>query len=153
MEQEGIHRLDRLTCQLAETLMNAAFCVEEIRAVVRVEIDVKATGHIGGQPTERTSANASRPILCESTLRVSWKGRSLHLGNTVSFRLLGRLARRPNQYVTHLDLLHDVWDDEDLETGTIRSMVRHLRRKLRDGGMGGLAHAIRGHNGRYILEL
>ena len=53
-----------------------------------------------------------RPLLDESTLSVIWKGKSLHLGNTLAFRLLERLARCPNQYVTHLDLLRDVWEDE-----------------------------------------
>src|SRR4051812_20559228 len=153
MEHDKAQRLERLTSQLAETLMTAAFCVEEIRSALCAE-----TGYVGDDRVRRGSsgkrhAPKPRPLLSDSTLSVCWKGRSLYLGHTVRFRLLDRLARRPNQYVTHLDLLHDVWDDEELTTDTIRSTVRHLRRRLRDGGMGGLAKAIRGHNGRYILEL
>ena len=94
-----------------------------------------------------------RPLLDESTLSVSWKGKALHLGNTLAFRLLERLARCPNQYVTHLDLLRDVWEDEFTATATIRSLVRQLRRKLRGAGWTDLAAAIRGHNGRYVLSL
>ena len=67
--------------------------------------------------------------------------------------LLERLARCPNQYVTHLDLLRDVWEDEYTATATIRSLVRQLRRKLRGAGWADLAAAIRGHNGRYVLSL
>jgi DNA-binding response OmpR family regulator len=89
----------------------------------------------------------------ESTLSVLWNGKSLHLGHTRSFRLLARLSRSPGRYVTHLDLLQDVWDDENKTTATIRSVVRHLRRQLCDGGMTELARLIRGHNGRYILDL
>jgi DNA-binding response OmpR family regulator len=96
---------------------------------------------------------AERPLLDESTLSVIWKGKSLHLGNTLEFRLLERLARCPNQYVTHLDLLRDVWEDEFTATATIRSLVRQLRRKLRGAGWADLATAIRGHNGRYVLSL
>ena len=154
MDHEKARRLQQLASQLAETLMTAVICVEEIRGAVRPELDDDGQ-HDG--PTVRSKANAGyitpRPLLSESTLTVSWKGRTLHLGHTVSYRLLDRLARRPNQYVTHLDLLRDVWDDEELATATIRSVVRHLRRRLRDGGMIELAQAIRGHNGRYILEL
>ena len=56
------------------------------------------------------------------------------MGNTLAYRLLKRLARCPNQYVTHLDLLRDVWEDEFTATATIRSLVRQLRLKLRGGG-------------------
>jgi DNA-binding response OmpR family regulator len=49
--------------------------------------------------------------------------------------------------------MRDVWDNEYLATSTIRSFIRRLRLKLRRGGMGDLADAIRGHNGRYILNL
>jgi len=155
MDQEKAHRLDRLTGQLAEMLMTAAICVEEIRNVVRTEIDA-VTGQgecVGRRPKSNELTAKPRPLLSESTLSVTWNGRSLRFGHTLAYRLLERLARRPNQYVTHLDLLHDVWDDEELATATIRSVVRHLRRRLREGGMTELAEAIKGHNGRYILEI
>ena len=156
MTPDQAHRLEMLTNQLAEILMAAAICAEEICAIGRDEHDDNAGGH-----PERSEFHLSqslpcqkqRPLLDESTLCVIWKGKSLHLGYTRSFRLLGRLARRPNQYVTHLDLLQDVWDGEDLRTATIRSVVRHLRRRLCKGGMEELASAIRGHNERYILDL
>lgn len=77
----------------------------------------------------------------------------MHLGHTIAFRFLQRLARCPNQYVDHLTLLHDVWENEELAIATVRSLARNLRRKLSDGGMQELAAAIRGHNGRYILQL
>lgn len=154
MDHDKSHRLKGLTSQLAETLMTAAICVEEIRNVVRTEIDIVSEDECGPcKGRSRSSVAQLRPLMSESTLCVMWKGRSLHLGHTLAFRLLDRLARRPNQYVTHLDLLRDVWDDEYLATATIRSVVRHLRRRLREGGMTELADAIRGHNGRYILEL
>lgn len=156
MPPDNIHRLATLTSRLAELLMAAALCADEIRAVVRTALDEEAgacvvrpeQGLLLGRPEARP-----RPLLDESTLCVVWNGRSLHLGHTLAFRLLQRLTRQPNQYVTHLDLLHDVWDNEFLAVGTIRSVMRNLKRKLRDGGMGELADRIRGHNGRYILDL
>jgi Transcriptional regulatory protein, C terminal len=156
MNAEKVLHLAKLTHQLAEIIMAAAICAEEMRTGVQSELDGTSNAAIGlsdrNMPLNPPSAN-ERPILHESTLRVNWKGKSLHLGHTRSYWLLDRLTRRPNQYVTHLDLLHDVWDDEELSTSTIRSAVRHLRRKLRVGDMEGLADAIRGHNGRYILVL
>lgn len=64
----------------------------------------------------------------------------------MSSRLLARLAGCPNQYLTHVDLLTDVWDADDRETATIPSLVRELRRKLCNGGMTDLASAIRAQN-------
>ena len=156
MTTDKARRLDILASQLAEALMTAAICAQEIRTVARTELDDDAR-----TDRERSTAGLApklahhrqRPLLDESTLSVIWKGKTLHLGHTLAFRLLARLARRPNQYVTHLDLLRDVWDDDDLATATIRSQVRELRRKLCRGGMTDLATAISGHNGRYILKV
>ena len=156
MNPDKARRLDVLTGQLAETLMSAAICADEIRAIVRTELDNEAprpTTQFGAGLAPNQPPRKQRPLLDESTMSVFWKGRSLHLGNTLPFRFLARLARRPNQYVTHPDLLRDVWDDPLLATATIRSVVRHLRDRLRNGGMNDLAAAIRGHKGRYILEL
>ena len=154
MSPDKALRLDALTSQISETIMTVALCAQEIRSLVRAELDgdAQARPRPSGAQLVATCRH-QRPLLDESTLSVIWKGRTLRLGHTVSFRLLARLARRPNQFVTHLDLLRDVWDDEDVATATIRSVVRHLRRRLREGGMKELAIAIRGHNGRYILEL
>ena len=146
-----VQRVGRLAAQLIETLMTAAICAEEIRAAVDAEHD--GNSHAVARSFPGLKPNGQRPLLDDSTLCVIWKGRSLRLGHTMAFRVLERLSRRPNQFVTHHDLLQDVWEDDLLELATIRSTVRHLRRRLRDGGMEELATAIRGHNGRYILEL
>jgi DNA-binding response OmpR family regulator len=155
MTPDKVRRLDALASQLSEALMTAAICAQEIHALVRTHIDSEM--HIEPGRTANGSAHfvqdRQRPLLDESTLSVLWNDKTLHLGHTLAYRLLARLARRPNQYVTHLDLIRDVWDDDDLATATIRSLVRELRRKLRSGGMTDLADAIRGHNGRYILDL
>jgi DNA-binding response OmpR family regulator len=155
MSPKTARRIVVLTTQLAETLMTAALCAEEIRAAVLAELDGEGPLLIdrpGGLSPPRSNGH-QRPILDESTMSVVWKNRTLRLGHTREFRFLGRLARRPNQYVTHLDLLEEVWDGEDREISTIRSLVRRLRNKLKRGGMDDLADAIQGYNGRYILNL
>ena len=153
MDADKAQRLNALAGQLAEALMTAATCAHEIQAVARTEVDEAGPGHHPDGLVPRPPNLVERPLLDGSTLSVTWKGKALHLGNTLAFRLLERLARCPNQYVTHLDLLRDVWDDEFMATATIRSLVRQLRRKLRGAGWADLAAAIRGHNGHYVLGL
>ena len=155
MAPDKVRRLDALASQLSEALMTAAICAQEIHAVVRTLIDNETHTELGrgANGSAHFMPGKHRPLLDESTLSVIWNDKKLHLGHTLSYRLLARLAQRPNQYVTHLNLIRDVWDNDDLATATIRSQVRELRRKLRSGGMTDLADAIRGHNGRYILDL
>jgi hypothetical protein len=156
MTPEEARKLEALTSQLNEHVMTVAIVAQEICTVARSRRD-DAMQAGPGRPlaglAPTLAHHQQRPLLDESTLSVIWNGKTLHLGHTLAFLLLSRLARRPNQYVTHLDLMRDVWDNEYLATATIRSLIRELRRKLRDGGMRELATAIRGHNGRYILEL
>ena len=156
MTPENASRLDMLSRQLNENLMSAAFCVKEIGEIARSELDGNGHAERGanGAGQRRGEPNPmQRPLLDESTLSAIWKGKPLHLGHTRGFWLLARLAGRPNQYVTHLDLLREVWDDEFKDTTVLRSVVWRLRVKLQEGGMGDLASAIIGHHGRYMLDL
>ena len=146
----SIQRLVHLTRQLSESLVTAAYCADEIRAVVDVA-QQRAPDGLSDFVELNATKSPQRPLLDQSTFSVTWQGKSLHLGHTRSFWLLLRLARRPNQYVTHLDLLNDVWDDEELATATIRSTICQLRKRLCRSGMRRLAKAIQGHNGHYML--
>ena len=83
------------------------------------------------------------PTIDTATFCVHWDGRTCRLGNTLAFRLLERLARRPNQLV-HCDvLLHELWDNYS-SRDAVRSTVKVLRRKLSTAGMENLALAIDG---------
>lgn len=64
-----------------------------------------------------------------------------------------RLARRPNVYVTYEQLLDDVWDGQLRSETAIRSVVRELRRSLREAGMHAVADAIHGQGRCYGLML
>ena len=156
MTPEKARKLNLLSRQLTESLMSAALCANEIGEIARDEID----DHAGGRPSANGSGHRrnglktpQRPLLDETTLSVIWGGKSLHLGHTQGFWLLARLARCPNRYITHLDLLQEIWDDEFADTALLRAGMRRLRMKLRQGGMGDLADAIAGHRGRYMLNL
>lgn len=151
MSIDQARRLETLCRQLNEIIMSAALCTKEVATIVRNMHDGDAPGangqHGGGRSVPR------RPLLDEATLSVLWNGKSVHLGHTQGFWLLARLARSANQYVTHLDLIEDIWDNDLTDTAVLRAGVRRLRIKLRRGGMGDLADAIVGHHGRYILDL
>jgi DNA-binding response OmpR family regulator len=154
MTTEPDRRLDVLCRQLTENIMGAALCAKEIAAIVR------EARHGSGRPRAsdngqhcREKTSPGRPLMDEPTLSVVWNGKMLHLGHTQGFWLLARLTRSANQYVTHLDLIQEIWDDDFTDTTVLRAGVRRLRTKLRRGGMGDLADAIVGHHGRYMLDL
>ncbi|MBA4019763.1 MAG: hypothetical protein C0483_21570 [Pirellula sp.] len=145
-------QLHHLLKQLTEALMKAVIVTEELRRATAAEIGLNARfGNTTSLPNTGTVNGC--PIVDESTFAVHWKGKTVVLKNTRQFRLMYRLARNPNQYVTHLDLLHDVWENEDLAIATVRSVARHLRDRLRRGGLQELAAAIVGHNGHYTLSI
>lgn len=154
MTTESDRRLDVLCRQLTENIMGAALCAQEITTILRdrYSSNCRPTGGDNGH-ARRDRLQNGRPVLDEATLSVVWNGRILHLGHTQAFWLLTRLARSANQYVTHLDLLQEIWEDECTDTAVLRAGVRRLRIKLRRGGMGDLADAIVGHHGRYMLDL
>jgi DNA-binding response OmpR family regulator len=94
-----------------------------------------------------------RFVVDQSSLSVKYRGRSCFLGNTLTFRFIARLAERPNAYVSHDELLVDVWEGNRSDAA-IRSVVKMLRRKLRSAGLVELANAIDGSaSGHYSLKL
>jgi DNA-binding response OmpR family regulator len=94
-----------------------------------------------------------RPVIDPSRFTVAFRGRACRLGNTIPFRFLARLAETPERYVPHQQLIDDLWDGV-CSDDALRSVVKNLRRRLRDGGLGELADAIDGLTpGHYALVL
>ena len=84
---------------------------------------------------------------------VTLGGRTCRLGNTIPFRFLARLADSPGRYVSHEQLIEDVWDGHGSDDA-LRSVVKHLRRRLREAGLDDLAAAINGLTpGYFALRL
>jgi DNA-binding response OmpR family regulator len=154
MTQEETQRVADLAEQLSEALMTAAICADEIRAVLRTELD----GHNPlrwrqSRDGKHRNPRPQRPLVDSSTFSVFWAGKTCPLRRTILFRLAERLARQPNQYITADQLLRDVWEGGIKSPETIRSAVRHLRQRLSSAGMEDLAAAIHGTGGRYGLML
>jgi len=91
----------------------------------------------------REPARTDRPLIDRTLLSVQWHGKTCFLGNTLPFRFLERLARKPNQYFSYEQLLDDVWEGPR-SFSAIRSVVKVLRKKLVEAGMEDLANAIDG---------
>ena len=106
------------------------------------------------RPSPRESGTASdRLNIDRELLTVTYSSRSCFLGNTLSFRLIARLARRPNAYFTYEELLSDVWCGLRTDSA-VRAAVKRLRGRLRRLGMMELADALDGSvPGRYALKL
>jgi DNA-binding response OmpR family regulator len=151
----SLQTIDLAFEQVHDIFLTAVARSRQLQAMTRAEIAklIGPSSRGNGKLSSATSVIDRRPLLDNSTFRVTWKSQSLHIGDTRGYWLLDRLARRPNHYVACVDLIHEVWKDDDIVFATVRSTVRNLRNTLRNGGMAGLADAIRGQRERYILTV
>jgi DNA-binding response OmpR family regulator len=149
--QREIHLLSRV----AEGQTMAAIATAELRAMAMNELAI-AQGRLSPKSLQTNSIELSmlslRPLIDHSTFSVEWNGRRCRLGNYLSLKLLDRLCRRPGQFVSHEELLHEVWKARRCPV-TIRSAIRELRRRLRAGKMAKLAAAIQSQGKSYGLIL
>lgn len=141
--QDRRRRLAELVAEIDALQAELAGCLRAILSVL-AETPLDA-----GAPRGRTDF----PVLDDHTFTVHWGAYSCCLGCTLAFRLLRRLARRPNFYVSCDQLRDDVWHTAGCADSTIRSEVRHLRHRLREAHMEQLADAIRSHKRHYVLLL
>ena len=107
-----------------------------------------------GHPVPASGNGSARPLITDrGDFSVRWGNRTCHLGNTLGFKVLERLAQRPRLYLDYGTLLDSFWD-RHTSPEAVRSAVKILRRKLRAAGMGDLAKAIDGSNAHhYGLKL
>ena len=142
MDHPHIIDLHDKLCDLVTTLRDVVSRVEEAtEALTTIDEGAQSPHTQNGLVVDR------------ERLTVSWNGSRCYMGYTIPFRLMERLARRPNQYVTHERLLDDIWGGPRSKSA-IRSAVNNLRSQLNSAGMGDLAKAIDGSNSdRYGLIL
>jgi hypothetical protein len=144
--------------QAAAYLQQAILLIEEVAPGI-VEKVASGTFAASIQPLVapapiRSSGNgASRPAITDrATFCVHWANRTCHLGNTMPFKLLERLACRPNQFIHYDVLLRDLWDCHT-SYEAVRSAVKILRKKLIAAGMDDLAQAIDGSTAHHYALL
>ena len=126
--------------QIAAALRDTAARIEQV-----------AKGLAPASPISPTSNGHAGLAIDRDALTVRWNGQSCFLGYTTAFRLIERLAKRPNHYVPHDQLLEDVWGGHRSKSA-IRSAVNDLRARLAHAGMADVAQIIDGQNpGHYGL--
>jgi DNA-binding response OmpR family regulator len=139
-------RLLRATAALRANLVTMLARVDELSDLV------EQVGSRAASPAPVTLAVGKGPLqLDRTTFTVRWDGRSCALGHSTAFRLLERLARRPNEYVSTDRLLDELWLGPR-SYSTLRSTVCRLKSRLRGAGMSDLAVRIDGGaHGHYAL--
>lgn len=155
MDADTTRRLNALAGKLTEALTTAAFCAREIQAAVRTEVDEADFGRSpnGVVPRPPNPVDHPHPIIDQSRFTVTLGVHTCRLGNTIPFRFLARLAKSPGRYVSHEQLIDDVWDGQGSDDA-LRSVAKHLRRRLREAGLDDLAVAINGLTpGYFVLRL
>lgn len=147
---------DDKLAQLTTALNQIMLLLEEIVMPVCRELSLAiSVPRFSNMPTQMVTgpAPARTPITDRTTFSVRWDGKTCYLGNTLPFRLLERLARRPNQHVSYEQLCEDVWEATRSKEA-VRSAVKALRQKLAAADMDELKAAISGSTrGHYCLML
>jgi len=140
---------------LATTYVRAIRQLEETLVVLSDELELNETLFSSQQvqyasTLERFTSPPS-PLADRNTLSVVHAGKRCFLGNTLLFRFFEAIARRPNRFVSHEELLDEVWGGPR-SSATIRNVAKRLRDKLKSAGLAGLAGDIDGSTpGHYIL--
>lgn len=146
--------LRRTLRNLAESHAATMNLMEQTLVLLGEELAVDAVSFWKARTTIGSNQAFGRELCVDrDRLQVVFHGKTCVLGNTLPFKLLERLARRPDTYVTHDELLQDVWDGTRSQAA-IRSVVKRLRQALRRDGMSDLAASIDGTAaGRYRLRV
>ena len=135
------------TANLTDLLLDLARALRVVAAQAeQVAVAMSPRRDTVGAPDGQSPLQIDR-----SSLTVQWNGHSCFLGYTNAFRLIERLARRPNHYVSHAQLLADVWGGPRSRSA-IWSAIADLKIRLAGAGLAELASAIDGSNpGHYGL--
>jgi hypothetical protein len=139
--------------RLADACTTAIATVEERIAPIYEELGVsplRGTPPMTNCQSDPANGDGSPrcPICDRSTFSVNWGGKACRLGNTLPFRLIERLARRPNQFFPYAQLLEEIWEGPRSREA-VRSVVKVLRCKLREAKMADLAAAIDGSSSHH----
>lgn len=150
--REQIHRSLR---SLADCYAATLEVMEQTLALLGDELTLDPLSYFRMRLRPTDPSPGPQSVIIDTDRRtVQFRGRICFLGGRLPFRLLARLARRPSTFVSHEDLLDDVWDGAVRSGEAVRSAVKALRQRLRQAGLGDLAAAIDGTlPGHYALRL
>lgn len=135
-----------------------ALAASHAAAVAQIEKTMIAlVEELGPEPDReergRDAGSSECPTANVTTFCITWRGKTCFLGNNLLFWLFRRLLQSSGLYVSHLDLLDDVWRGQR-QSSTVRGVAKRLRDRLIDADMADLAAAIDGSvSGHYGLML
>lgn len=148
MSRNSNYRLQESIRQLTD--IHGVFIDQFARALHLLRVELEADEVDPWQPLA-TSARKSIPHIDRARWAVLYRNRECYLGNTIPFRLLERLLRRPDRDVSHSQLLTDVWACT-VSSDALRAAIKNLRQRLRNGDMADVADAIVGRTaGHYAF--
>lgn len=142
---------------LATTYVETARQIEATIATLRrvLELEDSCTMPLSSSTAANVvpTSSASRPIADRPTFSVVFRDKTCFLGNTLLFRFFEVLARRPNRYFAHSELLNEVWEGQRADS-SIRNVAKRVRDRLVLTGMPEVAKAIDGSTpGHFVLRL
>jgi len=149
------HELFELVIEtLAElaTLHTAAAAAAERARSLLDKHDMAALRGVLGGDQHRGGLPRDSLVVNPATFTVEWHGQYCNLGQTILFRLIQHLARRPGRYFSYDILMEEVWERR-CSNATVRSAVKRLRRAISEAGMAELAAAIKGQRECYGVFL
>lgn len=135
--------------EIAKLSLSVA-AIEESIAVLESELNSLSQPDVEWESPLHLNGSADGPTLDLGTLSVIYQGKQCQLGNNLKFKLLKRLLRCPNRYVSYDTLIAEVWT-HIVDTSSIRSVVKELRALLRAAGMASLAEATKAKTS-YVRE-
>lgn len=152
METQRRDQITRSLRNLAQTY--AAELMEQTLKLLDDAFAIEQFTKLQARPKPQTPKGGIQQLLIEPTLlSVTFRGKTCFLGNTLPFKLLSRLAQRPNAYVRYEDLLSEVWQ-RIVSDSAVRTVAKNLRNLLRQAGLAEIAEAIDGSVYRhYALRL
>lgn len=153
METNRRAQIQRSLQSLADSYRVTLELMEQTLALFCEESSLDPLTYFRLHPAHSQRSGQHGFVIDPMLLSVTFRGRVCFLGNTLPFKLLCRLAQRPNTYVTYEDLLAEVWHGVRSDSA-VRSVAKMLRNKLRRAGLTELAAAIDGTvPGHYSLKL
>ena len=153
METHRRAQIQRSLRSLADSYKVTMELMEQTLALFCEELSLDPLTYFRIHPSQAKRSGQHAFVIDPTLLSVTSRGKVCFLGNTLPFKLLCRLAQRPNTYVTYEDLLSEVWHGVRSDSA-VRSVAKMLRCKLRQAGLTDLASAIDGTvPGHYSLKL